>query len=47
MGMRGALTIWDITADRTVDGTITNNLKAKKDLASFVLDDIRQVIEAE
>jgi SNF2 family DNA or RNA helicase len=46
MGMRGALTIWDITADKTVDKTIADNLKAKKDLAQFVLDDIRQIIEA-
>jgi SNF2 family DNA or RNA helicase len=45
MGMRGALTIWDITADRTVDKTIADNLKAKKDLAQFVLDDIRALIE--
>jgi len=45
MGMRGALTIWDITADKTVDGAITKNLKAKKDLAQFALDDIRQMIE--
>lgn len=47
MGMRGALTIWDIMADRTVDKGITANLKAKKDLASFVLDEIRQLIETE
>jgi SNF2 family DNA or RNA helicase len=45
MGMKGALTIWDIVADRTVDKIITDNLKAKKDLAQFVLDDIRQIIE--
>jgi SNF2 family DNA or RNA helicase len=45
MGMRGALTIWDIVADKTVDGAITKNLKGKKDLASFALDDIRQMIE--
>jgi SNF2 family DNA or RNA helicase len=45
MGMRGALTIWDIVADRTVDKTIAENLKDKKDLASFVLDDIRALIE--
>lgn len=45
MGMRGTLTIWDIQADRTVDKSITENLKAKKNLASFVLDDIRAMIE--
>jgi hypothetical protein len=45
MGMFGALTIFDIAADRTVDKKITENLTAKKNLASFVLDDIRQMIE--
>jgi SNF2 family DNA or RNA helicase len=45
MGMRGALTIWDIVADKTVDKGIADNLKAKKDLAQFALDDIRQLIE--
>jgi len=45
MGMFGALTIWDIVADKTVDKAIAENLKAKKDLASFALDDIRQMIE--
>jgi SNF2 family DNA or RNA helicase len=45
MGMKGALTIWDIVADKTVDKLISDNLKAKKDLASLALDDIRQLIE--
>jgi SNF2 family DNA or RNA helicase len=45
MGMSGALTIWDIAADKTVDQKITDNLKGKKDLASLVLDDIRMLIE--
>jgi SNF2 family DNA or RNA helicase len=45
MGMRGALTVFDIMADRTVDKAVTDNLKAKKDLASFALDDIRLLIE--
>jgi SNF2 family DNA or RNA helicase len=45
MGMFGALTIFDIMADKTVDKAIADNLKAKKNLASFALDDIRQMIE--
>ena len=45
MGMKGALTIFDIAADRTIDKKIAENLKGKQDLASFVLDDIRQMIE--
>jgi hypothetical protein len=32
-------------ADKTVDKAIADNLKAKKNLASFALDDIRQMIE--
>jgi SNF2 family DNA or RNA helicase len=45
MGMKGALTIFDIVADGTIDDKIAENLKAKRDLAKFVLDDIRQMIE--
>ena len=45
MGMRGALTIWDIVADKTIDLNIAENLKDKKNLASFVLDEIRQLVE--
>jgi SNF2 family DNA or RNA helicase len=45
IGMEGALTIFDIVADRTIDRDISNNLKAKKDLATFVLDDLRSIIE--
>jgi Mesyanzhinovviridae DNA helicase len=45
MGMKGALTIFDIVAEKTIDRAIAENLKAKKDLASFVLDEIRQMIE--
>jgi len=44
IGMEGALTIFDIVADRTVDKPISENLKAKKDLSAFVLDDIRQML---
>jgi SNF2 family DNA or RNA helicase len=45
MGMEGALNIFDIVADRTIDKKITENLKGKKDLATFVLDDLRKIIE--
>jgi SNF2 family DNA or RNA helicase len=45
IGMEGSLTIFDIVADRTIDKAITDNLKAKHDLATFVLDDLRQIIE--
>jgi SNF2 family DNA or RNA helicase len=45
MGMVGALTIFDIVADKTIDDKIAENLKAKRDLASFVLDEIRQILE--
>jgi SNF2 family DNA or RNA helicase len=45
IGMEGALTIFDIVADRTIDKKISENLKAKHDLSTFVLDDLRQIIE--
>ena len=45
MGMTGSLTIFDIVADGTIDDKIAENLKAKRNLARFVLDDIRQMIE--
>jgi SNF2 family DNA or RNA helicase len=44
MGMEGALTIFDICADKTIDVKVTDNLKNKKDISTFVLDDIRQMI---
>jgi SNF2 family DNA or RNA helicase len=45
IGMEGSLTIFDIVADRTIDKKVSDNLKGKKDLATFVLDDLRQIIE--
>jgi SNF2 family DNA or RNA helicase len=45
IGMEGSLTIFDIVADRTIDKKVAENLKAKHDLATFVLDDLRQIIE--
>jgi SNF2 family DNA or RNA helicase len=45
IGMEGSLTIFDIVADRTIDKSISENLTKKKDLATFVLDDLRQIIE--
>jgi Mesyanzhinovviridae DNA helicase len=45
IGMEGSLTIFDIVADRTVDKSIAENLKGKKDLSQFVLDDLRQIVE--
>ena len=45
IGMEGSLTIFDIVADRTIDKKVSENLKGKKDLATFVLDDLRQIIE--
>jgi SNF2 family DNA or RNA helicase len=45
IGMEGSLTIFDIVADRTIDKSISENLKAKHDLATFVLDDLRKIIE--
>lgn len=44
MGMEGALNIFDIIADRTIDRKTMDNLKGKKDISKFVLDDIRQMI---
>jgi SNF2 family DNA or RNA helicase len=45
IGMEGALTIFDIVADRTIDKSVAENLKGKHDLATFVLDDLRKIIE--
>jgi SNF2 family DNA or RNA helicase len=44
IGMEGALTIFDIVADKTVDKSISENLMKKKEISAFVLDDIRQMI---
>jgi SNF2 family DNA or RNA helicase len=45
IGMEGALTIFDIVAEKTIDKSVADNLKAKHDLATFVLDDLRKIIE--
>jgi SNF2 family DNA or RNA helicase len=45
IGMEGSLTIFDIVADRTIDKKISGNLKEKHDLSTFVLDDLRMIIE--
>jgi SNF2 family DNA or RNA helicase len=45
IGMEGSLTIFDIVADRTIDKSIAENLKGKRDLSTFVLDDLRKIVE--
>lgn len=47
IGMKGAVTYFDITARKSVDRTILRNLKAKKDLADLTLDEIRKSILSE
>lgn len=47
IGTLGAVTYFDLVAVKTVDQTILNNLKRKKDLASLTLDDIRRAIQVE
>jgi hypothetical protein len=43
----GAVTYYDIVAERSIDGLILRNLKAKKDLLSLAVDVIRKSLEQE
>lgn len=41
IGMKGAVTYFDIVADKSIDGHILRNLRAKKSISELTLDEIR------
>jgi SNF2 family DNA or RNA helicase len=47
LGTVGAVTYYDIVAEKSIDGLILRNLKAKKDLLSLAVDVIRKSLEQE
>ena len=42
--MRGAVTYFDLVADKSVDRHVLNNLRSKKSVSSLTLDEIRASI---
>ena len=44
IGMRGAVTYFDLVADKSVDRHVLNNLRSKKSVSSLTLDEIRASI---
>jgi SNF2 family DNA or RNA helicase len=44
LGMKGAVTYFDLLADKSVDKHVLNNLRSKKSISSLTLDEIRSGI---
>jgi hypothetical protein len=42
--MKGAVTYFDLLADKSVDKHVLNNLRSKKSISSLTLDEIRSGI---
>lgn len=45
LGTKGAVTYYDIIAERSIDNLVLRNLKTKKDLSDMTLDTIRLALE--